>query len=351
MSAPSPERLLERAETADFSAWYRERRRRERAREGRFEYIGPREPPPAAVHFPSSLLLCHRKRRYVETNAPAEQPAPLGRYRTGTAVEEDLVHPFLEDQVTGPDTFVTNGIGFEVDVDSSVGPLRLRGRTDPVVTTLDGTPLVPTEVKTVADLDHLDGPRESHRAQLHAYLHALSEQSPEPIQAGLLAYVSRQTLAVETFQVSFEERFWRDRVVPWMATLTKARSAAGLPPADPEQDWECSLCSYRRRCGRTEDPVADAGPAGFVPGHRYPRPSVEDHLEAHEVPLTPTLARAYPTLADSHPVADWHCPVCDTTFPFDAVDRQAGSGDRPHCPDCATAGEYAVLEVPGPDPW
>lgn len=351
MSDLSAERLLDRATSADFRAWYRERRRRERAREGCFEYIGPREPPPPDVHFPSSLLSCHRKRRYIETNAPAEEPAPLGRYRTGTAVEEDLVHPFLEERVAESNTYVTNGIGFEIEVDSSVGPLRLRGRTDPVVTTRDGTPLVPTEVKTVADVDRLDGPRETHRAQLHAYLLALSEQSPEPIRSGLLVYVSRQTLAVKTFQVSFEEGFWRNRVRPWMATLTKARSAAGLPPADPEQDWECGWCSYRRRCGQTDDPVADAGPAGFVPEHRYPRSSVVDHLEAHEAPLTPTLAAAYPPLADSHPVVDWHCPVCDNTVRFDEVALQAASGDRPHCPDCAAEEEYAVLEVPGPDPW
>jgi CRISPR/Cas system-associated exonuclease Cas4 (RecB family) len=342
--------LLDRALAADFRGWYRERQRRQRAREGRFEYNGPRDSPPADVHFPHTLLTCHRTQRYDEQNAPAEEPAALGHFRMGTEVETELVLPFLEERVAGEE-YVTNGIGFEATIETDSGRYRLRGRTDPVITTRDGTPRLPTEVKTSEDIETLDAPRETHRAQLHAYLVALSEQYATPVHDGLLLYVSKSTLALRAFHVGFDETFWTDRVVPWLAALTTEREAESLPPASPEQDWECGWCDYRRRCGQTEDPVADAGPVGFVPGHEYPRAAVLDHLQAHEVPLTPTLAARYPDLADTHPTVDWRCPVCGSERPPATGDGDGETGYPPSCPECERDGEYVQMEGPRPDGW
>lgn len=383
MSEAAADRLLDRAMAADFRDWYRDRRRREHAREGNFHYNGPRDPPPAAVHYPSSLLKCHRKRRYGEANAPAEEPESRGHFWVGRSIETDLVQPFLEERVAGPDEFVTRGIGFETAVatgeneaetetgeieeykaetetdtvevgkdeaetETGIGTLRLRGRTDPVVTTEEGAPLLPTEVKSQDDLSDRSEPSESHRAQVHAALHALSKETGARVEDALLIYVSKSTLAYRVFHVSFEESFWRERVIPWMQRHTKARTEECLPPADPEGYWECTWCDFRRRCGQADQPVIDLGPVGFLPLYEYPRQSVEAHLEATEASLTPTLAAEYPDLASTAPVSDWTCPACGEQVPFEAVEWSGAGDSRPNCPSCGSAGDHVSMRGPLP---
>ena len=59
---------------------------------------------------------------------------------------------------------------------SEAGDLVLKGSTDPVVVDADGTPVLPTEVKTKNSLEYLDEPNEHHKAQLHAYMLGLSQK-------------------------------------------------------------------------------------------------------------------------------------------------------------------------------
>ncbi len=337
--------VIDRGLTADFRDWYRERRARKRAREGKFEYIGPRDPPPTDVHFPSSLLACQRKRHYREANAPAEEPEPLGHFRIGNEVETALVVPFLEDRVAGPDQAVTNGLGFEEPIETESGTVRLRGKTDPVVTTGDGDPLLVTEVKTISDLDRLDGPREHHRAQVHAYLAALAERLAGSSREALLLYISKATLELRAYRVAFDEAFWTDRVLSWMEARTAARESDSLPAAVAERDGECRYCEFRRRCGQTDYPAANEGPIGFLPRHEYPKGAVREHLEAHGAILTPTLAAAYPTLAKGREVADWACPVCGQNVAYGALDWSGDPVDRPPCPRCSLDGDYVPLKT------
>ena len=344
----APAALLERAENADFGAWYRERRRRENAREDRFHLNGPRDPGPPDVHYPHSLLQCHRKRRYVEANAPAERPSPDGHFWVGSAVETELVQPFLEECVAGPDQYVANGRGFEVELETDRHTLRLRGSTDPLITTASGNTLLPTEVKTKDDLSGLDGPSEHHLAQVHAYLYALDTRSDHQVKDALLVYVSKSTFAVRTYHVAFDEAFWHERVVPWMESLTAARESGDLPPADPEQGWECDYCRFRHRCGESDGPAADAPPAGFLPNLQYPRAAVETHVEAHDVALSPTVAAQHPDLAREHPVDDWQCPACGQQVAFGALDWVGSATDRPPCPRCANAGDDVRMRAPFP---
>ena len=346
--------LLERARAADFEDWYRERRYRQNAREGNFSYNGPRDPPAADLHFPSSLLQCHRKRRYDEANAPAEDAPPRGHFWVGSSVETDLVLPFLEDRVAGPGEYVTAGMGFETDIEGpDADSLRIRGKTDPVITDASGTPLLPTEVKTVQDLDRLSGPRDRHRAQVHAYLLALSDRVDGSLEEALLLYVSKSTLAIEVFRVTFDESFWTERVLPWMADLTEAREEGTLPPAEPVASWECTHCRFKRRCGQTAHPAADSGPVGFIPRYEYPVAAVRSHLAATDAVLTPTLAMAYPDLASENPVADWHCPACGATYAYEELDSRAEpafeeSAGMPACPACRRRGTPAELGGPVP---
>lgn len=332
--------LLDRAEAADFRTWYRERRRRENARAGNFQYIGPGDPPPADTHYPHTLLTCHRKRHYEEANAPVEDPKPLGYFRMGRDVESELVVPFLEEHVAGPDQRVTRSVGFQTAIETGSGSFRLRGKTDPAITTADGDPLLVTEVKTVGEVDR-EEPRETHLAQVHAYLAALADRLASR-QAAIL-YISRTSLELRAFPVRFDEDFWTGRVVPWLQERTAGREDDELPPATPEQEWECTYCSYRRRCGQSDHPAADEASVGFLPRHRYPRAAVEAHLAAHDAPLTPTLAAAYPELAAEHEVAGWDCPACRLSAPFGTLDWDGDPSEPPPCPRCAATDQYVEL--------
>ncbi|MFB6152751.1 MAG: PD-(D/E)XK nuclease family protein [Halodesulfurarchaeum sp.] len=339
----------DRLEKADFQDWYRERDRRENARQGHFHRNVPTGDPPTDLHFPHTLLQCHRKRRYEEAGAPAETVPPHGRFWMGSRLESELVLPFLADRVAAPDESVTAGIGFEAPVETDAGRLRLRGRTDPVITTADGTVLLPTEVKTKRNVDGGITPGEHHLAQLHAYMQGLSATRDRPVSEAALVYVSRADLAVRTFRVTFDAAFWQERVLPWLRRQTTYRETGDLPPANPEQGWECDRCPFRNRCGEGRHPAGDVGPVGFLPNLQYPRAAVMDHLRAAPgTRLTPTLARTYPELAASHSVADWHCPVCGSRYePLD-VDSGPGTEEAPSCPACRASGDFVTLEGPSP---
>jgi CRISPR-associated exonuclease Cas4 len=339
-----PPAIRNALEAADFEQWYRHREERHNARAGNFSRNFPSDPPEPTHHAPHTLLSCHRKQRYREENAPAETRRPAGLFWLGSRIEEDVVLPFLED--TAPeDVYVGNDVWIDAPVQTGVGELRVRGLTDPLFATRDGTPLYPTEVKTKRELSGSGDPADHHRAQLHAYLHGLSETTEHDLDGGLLVYVSRTELTVRTHRVTFDEAFWSDRVVEWMAEQTRYRRAAGIPPDDPEHEWECGTCEFRTRCGRADQPTSNAGFDGFVPDYRYPRERVQDALDADSgLKLTPTLALTFPTLADERAVADWVCEGCGDRYRFEAV--SPNEGGLPTCPACREDGRYATLRGP-----
>lgn len=341
------EDIVSRLETHDFRAWYRERERRQNARSGTFYRNTPSPPPEPAVHRPHTLLTCHRKQRYREENAPAEEPKPAGLFWIGSQIEETLVLEYLS-SLAPADVLVGNSIWMEATVETDGGDLRIRGQTDPVFATGDGTPLLPVEVKTKRSISGVDEPDPHHRAQLHAYLYGLSATRDVDLERGLLLYVGRDDFATTGFEVPFDETFWRERVLSWAAAQTAYRRETGLPPAEPERDWECEVCEFRRRCGRTDGPVVDAGFDAFVPDHRYPRGRVEAALAADDRQLPPALANAYPDLATDAPVSPWQCEACGATTPFDAIEW--AGGELPRCETCADAGRFARLRGPIPSP-
>ncbi|ALG81771.1 CRISPR-associated protein Cas4 [Halanaeroarchaeum sulfurireducens] len=344
---PAPEDLCDSLAGADFRAWYREREHRRNARDGNFQWNTPADPPAPAVHRPHTFLTCHRKQRYREENAPGEIPTPAGRFWIGSRIEEELVLEYLT--ALAPDEAVVgNSLWIDAAIETPREDLRLRGSTDPVFATRNGTPLLPTEVKTKRSVETVDEPAEHHSAQLHAYLYGLSATRDVDLDRGVVLYVSRVDLDARAVTVPFDEDFWTRRIRPWLLALTQYRRQNGIPPADPEQDWECDTCEFRIRCGQTDAPVADAGFDGFVPEHRYPHQRVMSALAANdELELTPTLAATYPNLAATNPVADWTCEACGATFAYESVEWHGG--DAPTCERCARAGTFARLRGPVPD--
>lgn len=334
------EALRDRLRDGDFRAWYRRYEERRNAREGKFDRNAPDPPPEPSVGRPHALLTCHRKQRYREENAPGETLEPAGRFWVGTRIEEDLVFEYLDERAPAG-LVAANSLWVDAPVRTADRDLRIRGLTDPVFARTDGTPVLPTEVKTRRSLGSVDGPAEHHRAQLHAYMAGLSATRDVSIEEGVLLYVSRTTLDARVVPVAFDTSFWRERVVPWLEGQAHYRESTGVPPASPEQDWECDACEYRSRCGRADAPVADLGFNGFVPERTYPRSRVEDALAADEdLALTPTLARSYPDLRTDRPVTELVCEACGRTVPWAAIDPEETA---PTCDRCASNGRYARL--------
>ncbi|MFC3477737.1 PD-(D/E)XK nuclease family protein [Halobacterium litoreum] len=334
-----------------FSAWYAEQQFAENILEGQAYFNGPADPKPPARHSPSTLLECHRKASYKRQNAPKEDTPPEGLFWIGTEFEERLAVPFLQD-VTPPDTYVTNSVWIDHELTVDGVTVQLRGATDPAIVTPDDDPLLVTEIKTTSSLDHLSGPKEAHKAQLHAYLAALNADYDHEISTGLLVYASRTTLDVEVFEVAFDEAFW-EAVTEWMAALTTYEQAGELPPASPERDWECSYCSFKHRCGEADTPYSDIGHDGLLPlFDNYDTENLKAYLNAHaerDARLTPTLAHKFPRLADEYGVYDWACPSCGETFDWKNIDWETDSTDPPYCPSCLKAGEMVTIAGPEPE--
>jgi len=328
----------------NFSEWYRERHWARNIREGRPYFNGPSPVPPSEKHSPSQLLQCHRKIVYRQENAPAEQETPEGIFWAGRRFEEDVIVPYLQNVVHGDrDAYVRNSMWVEFEAETDSGTILFKGVTDPCIVDRHSEPILPTEVKTKENIDHLDGPNRHHRAQAHAYMRGLSEKYDCNVDEALIIYGSRKTLDIRVFRVAFEDGFWGE-VLKWAADHTAYREDGELPNADPEYEWECSFCDYRHRCGQSEEPYSDKGVKGLLPMYsEYPRNRVIEYLDAHEdAKLTPALASEYPDLATEYGCIEWSCPQCERTYGWDDVGEKT-TASNPVCPECASEGELSVL--------
>lgn len=340
----NPSEVVEQIDAEGFAEWYREREFARNIRNGQPYFNGPSQVPDPERHSPSQLMQCHRKIVYRQENAPEETEDPEGIFWAGRRFEEDIIVPYLQDAIVGDGTYVQNSMWVDTTVESQGHEVRFKGSTDPVIVTRDGEPLAVTEVKTKDSLDHVSSPNRHHRAQVHAYMHGLSEKYDRDVSEAVVIYGSRTTLDIKAFHESFDEEFWTD-VVSWAADHTEYREQGELPVAEPEYGWECKFCSFKHRCGESDRPFSDVGTDGFLPlFSEYPEPKVVDYLEAHDdATLTPALAHQYPSLAAESRVTDWECPNCESTFEWDAVQWKDSRGEPPLCPSCADSGELTTL--------
>jgi CRISPR/Cas system-associated exonuclease Cas4 (RecB family) len=339
-----------------FTEWYRNRQIKQNMRDGQPWRHTPASISPPARHSPHKLLQCQRKTYYKTQNTPKEDSPPDGIFWAGTRIEEDLVMPFLEDVAaeTEPRAYVQNSMWIDYEIETEAKPIHIKGATDPVICTQDGDPILPTEIKTKQSLDAGDGkevePAERHRAQLHAYLHGLDENTSYTVDTGLVIYVDRKQHDLVATRVDFDVEFWEETVLEWATAQTQYRLDETLPPAEPEAGWECQYCSFRQRCGKADSAVVDSPADGFVPLTEYPRAQVEKALNAEggATALTPTLGRQHPELSERYPVTDWQCSVCGQTTEREAVDWDGNTNDPPACPHCATKNRFAPLQGQSP---
>lgn len=343
--------LIDRVTNQTFSEWYSEQQIKQNILQGQAYFNSPAPPKDPDRHSPSKLLQCHRKASYDRQNAPKEDAPPQGLFWIGSEFEEQIIVPYLQEAVTTSDTYVQNSIWIDTTVEVGDETLRIRGETDPAIVTVDGEPLLVTEIKTTSSLDHLSGPKPHHRAQLHAYLYALNKEYDHDIKVGLVVYGCRTTFDITAFQVEFDDEFWR-QITEWMATQAEYERAGELPPADPERDWECSYCSYKHRCGEADTPFADIGHDGLLPLFSgYNRDNLCEYLDAHRdvgAKLTPTLAHQFPELVDEYGAFDWSCPRCECSYPWDGLNWDGDTSNPPDCPNCIENGQLVTLSGPEP---
>ena len=343
--------LIDAINATSFDDWYREREFARNIREGQPYFNGPGRIPPPERHSPSQLNQCHRKIYYRQLNAPEEQADPQGIFWAGTKFEEELVVPYLE-AIVGPDEYVRNSMWIDVTCETAAGEIRIKGATDPVIVDADSEPLLLTESKTKRSLDHLDEPDRHHRAQAHCYMYGLTQKYDRRVIDALLLYGSRTSLDLKAFHVAFDPWFWRETVLNWAEEHTQYRLNESLPPATPAFDWECNFCDFKNRCGQGDEKHAvNTDPKGFLPlFDAYPRSKIVDYLDTNSgAKLTPTLARRYPSLAESYGVYKWYCDVCGADYAAENIEWDGDVDDPPQCDSCAEQQVFASLAGPTPE--
>lgn len=333
-----------------FQQWYDEQEFARNIRKGNPSFNHPSTVDDPGVHAPSSLLECHRKRLYAAEKAPREEALPQGLFWFGRRFETDIILPYLQ-TVAPEDVYVQGSVWVDTELQTADRSLRIKGMTDPVFVEPSGAPLLVTEVKTKQSLQDTVQVSQRHRAQIHAYMKGLTDRFERSVSDAVVIYGSRQSLNLKSFHVEFDPEFWRT-VREWAAEQTHYRVDNELPPATPQQPWECEWCDYRERCGKGDQPFADVGPVGFLPlVSGYPRAAVAGYLRAHAdeaVKLTPTLAVEYPDLAEEYGAYDWYCPACDASVDWDAVPAAPENGRPPVCPACSEQGCLSTLTGPTP---
>lgn len=343
-------KLLDKISSDDFTAWYREREVAQNIKNGQAYFNGPSSIKPPERHSPSQFLQCHRKSYYSAFNAPKESEPPRGIFYFGSRFEEDIVVPFLED-VAGDQAYVTNSMWIDFTEETAAGPLRIKGETDPVIVTRENDPLLLTESKTKQSLENVSAPSDRHRAQVHAYMCGLSasDYHDGDVTTAVIIYGSRTSLDIKAFKVDFDTRFWEKRVLNWASKQTQYQIEDDLPPATPENGWECNYCSFKERCGQGQKSFKHEDVTGLLPGIEYPREHLEEYLAAHRnAKLTPTLAYLYPDLAQEYGVYEWSCSNCDERKLWDEPDWRPDMETLPRCQHCSQNGTVSLLSAPVP---
>lgn len=393
------ERYREEITGRKFESWHRNFEARRNLEEGYGQSRNnPSSAPDDNSHSPSSLLQCHRKIYYRTKNAPREYPMPHGVFIMGHFIEEEVIEPWLREQVIADDEFIGNAGHVDFTEEAEGGQtLRFSGSHDPTITDVQGHTLALTEVKsTGSDAHWIDKIKDHHKAQAHAYMKGLKEKD-DPLTEyppAFVIYVQKESLEVFPFALEFDQEFWDDVVMSWAEQNSGYRANDILPDAKPYmgQDddhtksttFECDYCDYRNRCGNYEHrdkkhkyddtlPTNGSGVVtatfqdhdakGFLPQKLYPEDAVVSHLLAFdEVKLTPTLAANYPEMVENpspklksriadrneeevmkmkfgaipkRDVHDWVCPDCDATYDFNEFDWWEGEvGNMPYCDEC-----------------
>lgn len=333
-----------------FQDWYRERKRTQNIREGTPYFNGPSPALPPERHSPSRLLQCHRRAVYQLQNAPAETSTAHGIYWFGSRFETDIVLPFLR-SLADPEFYVRNSMWIDFKISLSEDELHFKGETDPVFVDAESDPHFLTEIKTTSSVEKLQEARRSHKAQVHVYMHGLSQKYDTSVKDAVIIYGDRKTFDVRSFHISFDPEFWHNSVLDWAAKNSEYRRTEELPPARPETDWECSYCPYRNRCGQSDDQHGDLNSFGLLPRfEEYPKERVEEYLKAHsDAKLTPTLAYHYPEIATEYGVYDWHCPACSRAYSVEEVNWNGNLDQPPFCPACCNDGSPVELSGPLPE--
>jgi len=57
---------------------------------------------------------------------------------------------------------------------------------------------------------------------------------------------------IKEFEVPFDFNFW-ERIVSYFKTLNMFIETNTLPPQQPEENWECNYCPFKKKC--TEDGI------------------------------------------------------------------------------------------------
>lgn len=331
-----------------FRKWHQKRQHQEDLRRGRIDPVDTEEESEKTFN-PYALGRCHRRSVYEHYKSPKEEKPPHGILAAGTYFEEELVLPYLSEEVAYPREVVRNSIWIEFTVDTHGSTVQYEGLTDPVLVDEAGYPILVTEVKTKETVEGLESPSEHHLPQVHAYQRGLGEKYDIKPPNAVLFYGSRKTFEIRVFEIPFDEQKWEE-IVEWTAMQERYRSHRKLPDATPEFDWECSFCEYQHRCGRADSAYEDVGLEGLLPRYRgYPREAVVKYLRTHEgIKLTPTLAYRYLELADVHGVYNWECWNCSETYGFEAMDWDGDTENTPLCPACL--GNDIPVSLSGPCP-
>lgn len=343
--------IEERLSGENFRQWRREQQYRENIKNNNPEYNSGGYPTDSESHLPHQLGQCHRKTWYRENNAAEETQTPDGIFAIGEWAEEEIVGPWLNNLAEKYGGYYSNDLWLEGEYETSTETLQFRGKTDSAICDSAGMPLLLTEIKTKQSLSNLETPQDHHKMQLATYQYCAAQKHDISPPIGYLLYLGKKRFDLQAYRIEFDSEFFAENVADWAEKMTQYRQNQQLPPANPEQNWECKLCEYQARCGKAdEESWSDCRAEGFLPLFEYPQESVLDYLASHENPeLTPTIAHQYPRLAADHPVANWECECCDAQYAWDSIDWDGDVKEPPTCPQCASRHRYAELSGPAPE--
>ena len=200
------------------------------------------KPREVGKYYPSEVFNCKRKIFYNwYYYDEREEPLPLGLFSMGKAAEEALfkiVKEYYGDRIESQR-------GFKLDITDRV---RIQGYTDFVLLDENGRVKKVWEIKSVGVL--YDKKKEvslPHRGQLTCYLKAMK------CLDGAVVYIERGNIEkIKEFEVPFDFNFW-ERIVSYFKTLNMFIETNTLPPQQPEENWECNYCPFKKKC--TEDGI------------------------------------------------------------------------------------------------
>ena len=200
------------------------------------------KPKEIGRYYPSEIGSCIRKNWY-SYKYPQQISLELMKIFEVGNIMHGFVVEVLKSEKNKEIQLLKSEMPFKIEFSDFV----VSGRIDDLVLIKENNENVLVEVKSTKSIEPIKEAQESHKMQLHYYMHATG------IHKGIVLYVDKNNLQSKSFELSYSEKA-AEEINQRFRNLHSylKNNLLPIPEAkkNPEKAWQCRFCEYSEKCGK-----------------------------------------------------------------------------------------------------